>query len=88
MKDKFSKFRLQYLDEPDKMNELDSLEKMYKKTEYTAMKKHHHNPKTMDKIMKLLDADMEVIKPKTVVPEEEVIQPRKRNNPSPVWSNY
>lgn len=61
------------MDEPDKQKELDNLQQMYTKTEYTAMKKHHHNPKTMDKIMKLLDADMDVIKAKNRETEVEVI---------------
>lgn len=43
-------FRMQYLDEPSKENELDKLEQTYTKNEYNCQRKHHHNPKMMSKI--------------------------------------
>lgn len=62
-------FRLQYLEEPSKDNELDKLEQAYTKNEYNCQRKHHHNPKTMSKIHTLQNA--ELLEP--VRPEEAIL---------------
>lgn len=61
-------FRLQYLEEPSKENELDKLEQAYTKNEYNCQRKHHHNPKTMSKIHELQCAElMEPIRPEEAI---------------------
>lgn len=75
IKDKLSRFRLQYLQEPDKNDELDKLNTFYTKNEYNCQRKHHHNPKTFEKIQTLLGADFNDISSKNTI--EEQIMPRK-----------
>ena len=60
-KAKLDTFRLQYLEQPIKPNELDHLEQSYTRNEYNCQRRHHHNPKTMTKIQTLLKGE---IKPK------------------------
>ena len=65
LKDKFTNFRLQYIEstEPEKIQtkkdkELDLLNTKYTKNEYNCQKRHHHNPKTMNKIQTLQDFEL------------------------------
>ena len=44
--------------QPKKTEELEQLDSVYKKTEYNAHKKHHHNIPTMDRFKNLIMGDL------------------------------
>jgi hypothetical protein len=58
IRDKLSNFRMQYLQETTKDEEMNKLHMTYTKNEYNCQRRHHHNPKTMNKLQVLMEEDL------------------------------